>query len=168
MKIIRKKEGKMRTRSLVPFGNKGRELGYIRDPFTFLRKEMNSLFDRSLGDPPSNILDSEAIKVDVRDDEKALVITAEIPGVCEKDISVNLNQDILFIQGEKKFEKKEEQSNYFVMERGYGIFSRSLQLPFLVDPEKVEAELSNGVLTLTIPKPKENIEKIKKIDIKKK
>jgi HSP20 family protein len=75
-----------------------------------------------------------------------------MPGVSEKDIQVDLNEDVLVIRGEKKLEKKEEKENFHFIERSYGTFQRALQLPFPVDPGQVQATFNNGVLTITLAK----------------
>ena len=90
--------------------------------------------------------------VDVCESEEAYTVTAELPGLVAKEIKVSVEGDILTIRGEKRRQKEEETKSYHRVERSYGVFSRSLQLPGNADGDKVKAEYKDGVLTLTIPK----------------
>jgi HSP20 family protein len=90
--------------------------------------------------------------MNVSETEKELRVTAELPGVTEQDIDVSLDDDVLTIRGEKKFERKDEKEIYHFVECSYGTFQRSLRLPFPVDPEQVQASFENGVLTVMVPK----------------
>lgn len=100
-------------------------------------------------------------RVDVKEDEKALTVTAELPGVDQKDVSVELKDGVLSISGEKKAEKEEKNETYYRVERSYGSFCRSFYLDEKVDAEKIEAKFKDGVLTLTLPKkPEEQPKKI--------
>jgi HSP20 family protein len=91
-------------------------------------------------------------RLDVSETNKELRIKAELPGVSEKDVEVTLNDDLLVIRGDKKFERQEDRENYHFAERAYGTFQRTLRLPFEADPSKIQARLENGVLTVIIPK----------------
>jgi HSP20 family protein len=90
--------------------------------------------------------------MNVSETENEIRITAELPGVTEQDIDVSLDDDVLTIRGEKKFERKDENENFHFIERSYGTFQRSLRLPFPADPDQVKASFENGVLTVTLPK----------------
>ena len=90
--------------------------------------------------------------MNVSETDKEIRITAELPGVTEQDIDISLDDDVLTIRGEKKFERKDDKENFHFVERSYGTFQRSLRLPFPVDPEQVQASFENGVLTVTVPK----------------
>jgi len=83
--------------------------------------------------------------------ENEVRICAELPGVRQDDVEVSMDDDVLTIRGEKKLERKDEKENYHFMERSYGTFQRSLRLPFPVDPNQVQADFNNGVLTVTLP-----------------
>ena len=102
--------------------------------------------------------------MDVVETEKEFEITAELPGLEEKDVEVNVADRILTIRGEKKAEKEEKNKNYRMFERSYGSFSRSLELPEGIDPNAITASITNGVLKVTVPKsaPAE----VKKVPIK--
>jgi HSP20 family protein len=93
-------------------------------------------------------------RMNVSETEKELRITAELPGVNEQDVDVTLEGDVLTIRGEKKIEQSRggENEHFHFVERAYGTFQRSVQLPYPVKPDDVRAEFHNGVLTLTLPK----------------
>jgi HSP20 family protein len=107
-----------------------------------------------------------APRVDVSEDEKAYRITAELPGLTEKDVDVTLAGDLLTIAAEKTEEKEEKDRNYHVSERRSGSFRRSFYLPEGVDRDRIEAALKNGELTLTLPKTPEAQAQQKKIEVK--
>jgi HSP20 family protein len=168
----------MSIRDLVPWnrGN-GKQNSLAKnetnDPFTSLREEMNRLFDSfHTGFEPaqlSRIDDASASwapKVNVTENDNALLVTAELPGIDEKDIDVSLDNGLLTIRGEKKQEKEEKDKNFYRSERSYGMFQRSLALPVEVDENKIDAEYKKGVLKLTLPKTKEAISKVRKIPVK--
>ena len=108
-------------------------------------------------------------KIDVAESKDAIEVTAELPGVDEKDVDVTLANGMLTVRGEKKTERDEQDKdkNWHVMERSYGSFSRAIPLPFHPDPAKVEAKFDNGVLRIRLPKPPEVPSKQQKIEIKK-
>jgi HSP20 family protein len=99
----------------------------------------------------------------------AIDVTAELPGVDEKDLDVTLANGMLTVRGEKRTERNEQDKdkNWHVVERSYGSFSRAIPLPFDPDPAKVEAKFDNGVLHIHLPKPAEVAKKQQKIEIKK-
>lgn len=146
----------MNRRSLSPFGG-----SYGGDPFFSLQRDMNRLFDDALWGfgaastgRQSQAGGSVEARMNVSENENELRISAELPGVDEKDVEVTLEGDVLTIRGEKKFEEERggEKENYHFVERSYGSFQRSVQLPYSVKSEDVRAEFRNGVLTLTLPK----------------
>ena len=152
------------------------------DAWHSFRDEMNRLFDRFSGgfEMPAlrRLFDAEPSStdetsfsfptpaVDVTEDEKAYKITAELPGLAEKDISVAVSGDILTIKGEKSYEKEEKNKDRHVSERAYGSFQRSFTVPDGVDRDKIAADLSKGVLTITLPKTAEAQKPEKKIEVK--
>lgn len=145
----------MARNPLTPFRS-GSLLG--GDPFLSLHREMNRLFDDVMrtGLPTTGGQSGGAAllapQLNVSETDNEVRITAELPGVSENDINVELNDDVLVIRGEKKFERKEEKERFHFVERSYGTFQRALQLPFSVDPDQVQANFENGVLTVTLPK----------------
>jgi HSP20 family protein len=93
-------------------------------------------------------------KIDISETDTELKIRAELAGVSEKDIEVVLNDDILTIRAEREFEREEDKEDYHLVEMSYGTFQRSLQLPYRVDPNQVQARFENGILNITVPKAK--------------
>ena len=131
-----------------------------------LRNEMERLYDRFFDLRPFRRLTEEGEwmpSVDVSETAKEIIVNAEIPGVEAKDIDVNLDGNILTIKGERKREQEEKEENFHRIERSYGSFYRSLQLPSEVDGEKIKASYRKGVLRITLPKIKK--EAGKKIEI---
>jgi HSP20 family protein len=107
-----------------------------------------------------------AMKVNISEQDGALEVTAEMPGCAPEDIDVQLKDGVLTIKGEKKVEKDEQQKDYHVMERSFGMVERSFTLPAEVDAAKVEAAFDNGVLKVTLPKLPAEQSKAQKIAIK--
>lgn len=105
-------------------------------------------------------------KVDIKDTEKELVITAELPGVDVKDIDVSLNTNGLTMKGEKRIEKEERDKGFYRMERNYGSFYRLIPIPCEIDKNNVTAIHKDGVLKITLPKTKETVENEHKISVK--
>jgi HSP20 family protein len=154
----------------------------VPDVWRTFRSEMDRLFDRfstGFGMPSlRRTLDMEpawrfessfnfaAPAIDFSEDEKAYKITAELPGLEAKDLDVSIVGDALMIKGEKQQEKEQKDKNYHVTERAYGSFQRAFALPDGVARDKIAADLSKGVLTLTLPKTIEAQQPPKKIEVK--
>lgn len=134
----------------APFGSRGL---FDMDPF----RRMGGLV-RSLGDITP--------EVEVRETEDRYEITAELPGMDEKDVAVTYRDGVLSIAGEKKAERKDEKADYHLSERTYGRFTRSFRLPETVDAEGIDARFAQGVLTVTMPKRAEPAKAERKIEIK--
>jgi len=156
-------------RSLIPsFGSREPAKS---DPFTQLQHEVDRLFSEfSRGVPAMRwpFAGDGALSptIDVSETDKALEVTAELPGVEEKDIDVTLSDGLLTIKAEKKAEKETKEKTYHLVERSYGAFRRTLSVPFDADPNKVEAQFEKGVLKVTLPKPPEVAKKARSIKIK--
>jgi HSP20 family protein len=144
------------------------------------RHEIDRLFDRfsdgfeSMSLQPfgymqrlwnNNVAGFAPLAVDVSETDKAYTVTAELPGVREKDIEVSVGDDVLVIKGEKHQEKEEKSRNRYVSERSYGAFQRMFNLPRGADGSKVEARFQNGILTVTVPKLAERQE-TRKVEVK--
>lgn len=160
----------MDLRSLVPFGR--RDVAGGEDPFTAVRREMDRLFDemsRNFG-LPRGIWGGEgggaSLRLDVKETDQAIEVHAELPGVDEKDVQLELADNVLTIKGEKRQDKQEQDKGYYLVERAYGAFLRRVPLPVEVDEDKVEARFKNGVLTVTLPKSPTVEAKTRKIEIK--
>jgi len=104
--------------------------------------------------------------VDVTEDERTYEVTAELPGMDEKNIEVKVADGSLTIKGEKKEEKEKKRKDYYLHERHSGSFQRSFALPKGVDTNKIEAAFKKGVLTVTLPKTAEAQKSQKKIEVK--
>ena len=104
--------------------------------------------------------------VDIAEKEKSFEITAELPGLDEKNIEIKLSNGNMIIRGEKKEETEEKKKDYYLSERHYGSFERIFSLPKGVDPDKIEAHFNKGVLTIELPKKPEAIKPEKVIPIK--
>ncbi len=104
--------------------------------------------------------------VDVAETDKGYEITAELPGMEEKNIEVKLANGVLSIKGEKQEQTVEKDKNYYRRERSFGSFERSFHVPENVNAEKIEATFKNGVLSVTLPKTAEAQKQAKKIDVK--
>jgi HSP20 family protein len=158
-------EAIMNLRSLAP----SRERSNIARPefglFGSLQREIDRLFDdfaHGFGGQ-GNLLPS----MDVTESDKEIEIAAELPGLERKDVDISIEDNVLTIRGEKKIEreeKDEKNKNYRLAERSYGLFYRVLELPNGIDPSKVQASMSNGVLKIKIPKPARS--EAKKIEVK--
>lgn len=92
------------------------------------------------------------VNFEVKETDEALVFTGDLPGVKKEDLDIALDGNVLTISGTRASEQKKEGETYFVYERQYGSFSRSFKLPDYADREAIEADLTNGVLEVTIPK----------------
>jgi len=119
--------------------------------------EMNQVFDSMLGGlmrrsggQQSTEITEWAPAIDVVTDDGNLVLTAELPGVKQEDVDITLHEGVLTISGERKTEQEEERGGYYVRERRYGSFSRSLSVPEVVDESKIHARYENGVLEVTV------------------
>jgi HSP20 family protein len=151
------------------------------DPWRSFRSEMDRLFDRFGGGcgfgVPSfrRLFDVEPAwgtessfsfptpAVEVTEDDKMYKITAELPGLEQKEVEITLSDDMLILKGEKRYEK--EESDRHDSERAYGSFQRSFTLPETIDREKIGADLAKGVLTITLPKEAAAQKPEKKVEI---
>ena len=145
-------------------------MGIIKfDPFRELRSlqdEMNRLFNSNF---PSRYSQEDMVSggwtpsVDIYETEDEIVLEAELPGMKREDFEVSIENNVVTLKGERNFEKKEENENYHRVERAYGSFTRSFSLPSSVSPENTNADFSNGILRVTLPKQEET--KTHKIEI---
>src|SRR5512133_3791332 len=140
------------------------------DPFRDLRSlqdEVNRLFTGNVG----RTFDDEGIargswhpSVDIYENKDQLVLEAELPGMNREDFDLSIENNIITLRGERRFEKKEDTDNYHRVERAYGSFTRSFTLPNSITGEGVTADYRNGVLRVTIPKREET--KARRIEVK--
>ncbi|UCD56292.1 MAG: Hsp20/alpha crystallin family protein [Candidatus Hydrogenedentota bacterium] len=134
------------------------ELGPFRDLMA-IQDEINRLFDITMGRRPferTGLFEGEwAPAVDVYEDEHKVVVKAELPGMTDKDIEVNILGDTLTIKGEKKKEEEKKEKSHYRLERSYGTFQRSIALPTSVKSEEAKASFRNGVLEIEMLKKEE-------------
>jgi HSP20 family protein len=123
---------------------------------TTLQDQINRLFNDTFerGGQESN-LTAWAPAVDIYENEHELVVKADLPDVDPKNLDIRVENNILSIRGERKFENKVNEENYLRVERAYGSFSRSFSLANTVNPDGIKADYQNGVLTLNVPKREE-------------
>ena len=177
----------MLLRALIPSGNGGSRQTSTPAVFGTLHREIDRLLDDfTRGNLLGSVAQNNLIpSVDVVETDDAIEVTAELPGLERQDVEISVEDDVLTIRGEKRLETRDDgggqrqsagqkqdkaqgqqkpSRNYVVAERSYGVFLRGLQLPPGIDQSKIQATMSNGVLKLSIPKPKKA--EPKKIEVK--
>ncbi|MGI0526729.1 Hsp20/alpha crystallin family protein [Rhizobium giardinii] len=168
----------MSVRDLIPWGrSNSNQVPTVfrdgeRDPFLSLHREVNRLFDdvfRGFGSNLPSFNCASAFSggwpsVEISDDEKEIKVTAEVPGLEEKDIEVLLDDGVLTLKGEKRSETEDKDRQF--SERFYGRFERRIPLGYEVKEDKVGARFKNGVLTVTLPKSEKAQSQVKRITIK--
>ena len=127
------------------------------DPFrelSTLQDRMNRLFNDQFGavTRDESLTGAFVPPVDVYEDENTIQVRMEVPGIEEKDIDIRLENQVLVVRGERKFEKEEKEENFHRIERRYGSFTRSFTLPATVNPEDVTADYDKGVLKIRLAK----------------
>jgi HSP20 family protein len=148
--------------NLIPWRNKREGPGggtSEAHPLARLRDEMDHAFERFWRDPWSasfaDVFPTRAslgLRLNLAESDNDVTVSAELPGVDPKDVDISVSGNTLTIHGEKKEEKEDKKKDYHYVERSYGSFHRSVQLPSSVDPNKVDATYKNGVLTVTLAK----------------
>ncbi len=139
-----------------------RELASIQDRMNRL---FNEQYTGNMGSEESLAAGSFVPPVDVYEDEHSFQLKMEVPGIEEKDIDIRLENNVLTVRGERKFEKEEKEDNYRRIERRYGTFTRSFTLPNTVNGEDVKADYVNGVLKIRLGKRAEAKPKQIKVNI---
>ena len=141
-----------------------------RDPLRALNS-FQEQFSRFFDDPyfrtagNDSALTAWSPAVDIYETEQELVLRADLPDIAEKDIDVRVENNMLTIRGERKFEKNVSEDNYLRVERAYGSFSRSFSLPNTVNTDQIKADYRNGVLNVTLPKREESKPKQVKVSV---
>lgn len=161
--------------SLIPARSSGSREMQGFDPLRDLHRQMNRLFDDflsgtggALGGAFGGSLGGglgTMLRIDVREDEKELCVLAELPGVKPSEVDLRIDGDMLTISGEKRIEADRKEEDFQVMERGYGRFRRSIQLPYAPDPDQVRAECEHGVLTIHLPRQAQT-ERTRRIEVR--
>lgn len=122
-----------------------------------LRRAVDDLFDRFMRDAfgPADLMGpawAGGLNVDMSESDDDVTVKVEVPGIEPKDLEINVTGNALTIRGEKKAEREEKRRSYHFVERKFGSFQRSIQLPASVNADKVDAKFQNGVVTVTLPK----------------
>ena len=163
----------MTVRDLIPRSLREKHLPVTHEganPFSLLHREMDSLFDNFYRafdvEPWVEENNGFSPRIDVIEGEKEIRVTAELPGIDEKNVEVLLSRDSLTIKGEKKDERESSGENYYRSECSYGSFSRTIPLPEEINTDKAEAHYRKGVLTVTLPRTEETLKDTKKINVK--
>ena len=151
----------------------------LTSPFLNLRDDLDRMFDNFFLSPfGRRFLDIDPFRrrgmlasdvtprMDVKETEEAIEVSAELPGVAEADIDVSVSEGTVTIRGEKKHEMEESKGDYHLSERSYGSFTRSFRMPDNVDEDRIAASFERGVLTLTLPKKEKTSPQRKKIEVK--
>jgi len=135
--------------------------------FTTLQDRMNRLFQDSFTQGRDEALSTSSFApaVDVYEDEHKITLKIEVPGIDEKDIDIRVENNVLTVTGERKFEKEEKEENYRRVERHYGSFTRSFTLPNTVDAENISADYDRGVLKVQLAKKAEAKPKQIKVNV---
>jgi HSP20 family protein len=142
------------SKDVVPVGSARQLARQDSNPFAFLQQEIDRLFDGfGRNFPAFGTGNATMPRMDVSETDKAIEVVAELPGLEAKDVQLNLADNVLTIRGEKKSEREEKQQDYHLVERSFGSFARSVQLPDGVKAEDVTAEIAKGVLKVTVKKP---------------
>jgi HSP20 family protein len=179
--IVNRMKGRRRTmsvRDLIPWnrneGNRGPSVfrDSERDPFLSLHREVNRLFDevfRGFGSGLPSLGSVSAFgggwpSVEISNGEREIKVTAEVPGLEEKDIEVLLDDGVLTLKGEKRSETEDKDKQF--SERYYGRFERRIPVGYEVKEDEVDARFKNGVLTVTLPKTEKAQSQVKRITIK--
>ena len=144
-----------------------RELAPFRE-FERVRRQMDRLWDSFLEGGLRRRSEGEVEwlpSLDVAETKNELLVKAEVPGMDPKDIDISLSDGVLTIRGEKRQEKEEKEADYHLVERSYGSFTRSVQLPREVQSDKISASYKNGILKIALPKSEEAKKKEIKIKV---
>ncbi len=170
------------VRDLIPWRRKRDQKGISRaereedNPFLALRREIDDLFEDFFGRFEEGLVrpglgclggcdDAAFLRVDVFETDDEVRITADVPGMEEKDLDVQLSDNLLTIKGERQSEREDKKRDYHLTERSYGMFQRSITLPGGIDESKAKARFKNGELTIRIPKTPEAKSRRKQIPI---
>jgi len=167
----------MANRDLTPWNRGGGLTPLGRDPFSSFRSEIDRLFDDFFAPvagegrnfAPSGQPAAAALvrpNIDVDETDQAYRVTAELPGLTEKDVELNLRENTLTISGEKRSEHEEERGGRRYSERSFGRFERTIPFPHEVNADRVDATFQNGVLTITLPKDEKARDKTRRIEVR--
>ena len=156
----------MASRSLAPTSRSRRTpaLPSLMDPFRLVDSLFSDVVGTRTGNGGGDLLAQPRMNIEDKGNE--IRVTAELPGVSEDDVEVTLDDDMLIIAGEKRQEEEVDEGGMRLVERAFGRFRRAIQLPFAPDPDRVEAQFRDGVLTITAPKNAEQQSRHRQIEVK--
>jgi HSP20 family protein len=140
----------------------------LASPMSWLRTEIDRLFDdfaRPTRSAFNFAVPAATPALEMVDEDKEYRLSAELPGLAEKDVELSVADGMLTISGEKKEEQERKEKGYMLSERRYGSFRRQLTLPSDVNPEGIKAKFKDGVLTVTLPKDEHAANRTRKIEI---
>lgn len=160
----------MARNALIPSRARPRGLTGF-NPLMSLNRDINRLFDDFLQPSAVPTMADPAVatalitpQINVSETDTEIRVTAELPGVDLDDLEVDVMDDMLVIRGEKRLERSDEDENFHFVECAYGSFQRTVQLPFAADPDQVQANFENGVLSVTVPKSDQQ-QRVHRIDV---
>lgn len=156
----------MASRSLAPASRSRRTpaVPSLMDPFRLMNSLLSDVVGTRPGDGAGDLLAQPRMNIEDRGNE--IRVTAELPGVSDGDVEVTLDDDMLIIAGEKRQEEEVDEGGMRLVERAFGRFRRAIQLPFAPDPDRVQAQFRDGVLTIAIPKDAEQQNRQRQIEVK--
>lgn len=137
-----------------------------RDPLASLSRVLQRSFDEAWRLPSTTEAAAMPVAIDVKEDDKAFYVTADLPGLTENDVDVSFDDGLLTIRGEKNVEREEKKDTWHIIERSTGSFARRLSISADIDPDKIEARFEKGVLHVMLPKLPEAKSNARKIEIK--
>jgi HSP20 family protein len=158
----------MQPRNLPAARGNGRNM---MAPFDMFQDRIDRMFDEfATGSSMPRMMAGDGFgltpSLEMREEDGRVMINAELPGVDEKDIDISADDDVLTISGEKRSEFEDKQDGHYRSERSFGRFSRSVRLPFVIDPDKVDARFDKGVLKLMVERPPEAAQHTRRIEIR--
>lgn len=162
----------MDIRDLIPWSWGRRDVPASReesDPFRSLQQGINRVFDDFFSGfnlEPFGRFTGFTPRVDITETDKEIRVSAELPGMDEKDIDISITKNSLTIKGEKKEKKEEKEEGYYRCERSFGSFHRAIPIYTEIDTDKVEASFKKGVLNIVLPKSPESVKETKKVTVK--
>ncbi len=154
----------MTAKSVIPVTQDRAVARREQNPFSLLQHEIDRLFDGFTHSFAPFSQNPVVPNMDVAETDKEIEITAELPGLEEKDVQINVANNLLTIRGEKKNQREEKEKDYHLVERSYGSFLRTVELPAGVNLDTIKATISKGILKVTVPKPAPS--QAKKIEVK--
>lgn len=144
----------MRFAQLAPFRSQAPSQNGLQDPFNSLRGDLGDIWQQFFDFPRHGEPAAFAANLDVSETSREVIIKADLPGLTEDQIDLEIVGDVLLFKGERSEERKDESESRRIVERSWGRFERSLRLPFTPGEKDVSTSFTNGVLTINVKKPK--------------